>query len=43
MAGGGLAVAAAAAGSPSGIPGAEEILDKAGRENFPVALRLLPR
>ena len=42
MAGGGPAVAAAAAASPSGIPGADEILAKAGRENFPVALRLLP-
>lgn len=42
MARGGLAVAAAAAASPSGMPGAEEILAKAARENFPVALRLLP-
>ena len=41
MAEGGLAVAAAAAASPSGIPGAGEILDKAARENFPVALRIL--
>ena len=43
MAGSGLAVAAATAASPSGIPGAEEILAKAARENFPVALRVLPR
>ena len=41
MAGSGLAVAAAAAASPSGIPGAEEILAKAAHENFPVALQLL--
>jgi squalene synthase HpnC len=37
-----LAVAAATAASPSGIPGAEEILAKAARENFPVSLQLLP-
>ena len=42
MAGSGLAVAAAAAASPSGIPGAEEVLAKAAHENFPVALQLLP-
>jgi squalene synthase HpnC len=39
---GGLAVAAAAAASPTGIAGAEEILAKAAAENFPVALRFLP-
>jgi squalene synthase HpnC len=42
MAESGLAVAAATAASPSGIPGAAEILAKAARENFPVALRVLP-
>jgi squalene synthase HpnC len=42
MEGGGLAVAAAAAASPSGVPAAEAILAKAARENFPVALRVLP-
>lgn len=42
MAGSGLAVAAAAAASPSGTPGAEEVLAKAAHENFPVALQLLP-
>jgi squalene synthase HpnC len=44
MAEGGLAVAAAAAASPSGStpgPAADEILAKAARENFPVALRVL--
>ncbi len=41
MAEGGLAVAAAAAASPSGIPDAGEILEKAARENFPVAIRVL--
>jgi squalene synthase HpnC len=38
-----LAVARAAAVSPSGSAGADEILAKAASENFPVALRLLPR
>ncbi len=42
MSGSGLAVAAAAAAPPSGIPGAEATLAKAAHENFPVALRLLP-
>jgi squalene synthase HpnC len=42
MAESGLAVAAAAAASPSGIPGAAEILTKAARESFPVALTVLP-
>ena len=42
MSGSGLAVAAAAAAPPSGVPGAEAILAKAADENFPVALRLLP-
>jgi squalene synthase HpnC len=41
MAGGGLAVAAATAASPSGTPDPGEILAKAERENFPVALRFL--
>jgi len=41
MAEGGLAVAAAAAASPSGAPPAEEVLAKAARENFPVALGFL--
>ena len=42
MTGSGLAVAAAAAAPPSGTSGAAEVLAKASRENFPVALRLLP-
>jgi squalene synthase HpnC len=42
MVAGGSAVAAATAASPSGILGAEAVLAKAGRENFPVALGFLP-
>jgi squalene synthase HpnC len=42
MAEGGLAVAAAAAASPSDAPLADEVLAKAARENFPVALGFLP-
>ena len=42
MGGSGLAVAAAAAASPSGYPDAGEVLAKAAHENFPVALRMLP-
>jgi squalene synthase HpnC len=42
MAASGSAVAAATAASPSGTPGAETVLAKAARENFPVALGFLP-
>jgi squalene synthase HpnC len=42
MAEGGLAVAAATAASPSGMPPADEILAKAAHENFPVAIGFLP-
>jgi squalene synthase HpnC len=41
MAAGGSAVATATAASPSGVAGADEILAKAARENFPVALAVL--
>jgi squalene synthase HpnC len=42
MAASGSAVAAATAVSPSGTLGAEAVLAKAARENFPVALFFLP-